>query len=151
MALSKMLVFIFMLNIMLFWFFPTYFTADAGNEFALNMANSMGMNFTMDSNFTGNTTVDTNITVNGNQSMDMLDTLVGRISLTTPGAAFFNLLQPIFVIVNFIDLIMSFVFAPVVILNAIPSTPLAIKLLIGVPLTILYISAIVGLIAGREV
>jgi hypothetical protein len=137
-----------MLNITLMWFFPTYFTGTAGNQMALTMANSMGMNFTVDSDFIGNTTIDTNVT---NTSMTTVTTIIGRSMLDVPGIALFNLMQPIFVIVNFIDLIMGFVFAPIVILNSIPSTPLAIKLLIGVPLVILYISAIVGLISGREV
>jgi hypothetical protein len=153
--LSKILIFMFILSMLMTWNFPEYSTTFT-NTTAYDIAYRMGMtlpsdvsdmfNVTAGLNITtGNTTNSTTGTVSTITGMDQVSQAAG-----SPLTAFFSIMQPIFVILAYLQLILSFTFAPITMLNIMP-LPIAIKLLIGVPIAILYIAAIVSLISGRDI
>jgi hypothetical protein len=145
--LSKLLIICFLLDIMIFWGFPGVIAQPFDDSVAYTMGTAFGIN--MPTNIT-NMTITEQIG-NTTDSNTTIDELTGIEQLHIPAATtFFSLLQGLAVVYHFIKTIIGFLFAPIVILALIPNIPYQIQLLLGVPLCILYLTAIIGLITGRD-
>lgn len=143
---TNILIIIFIINIGLFIAYPSVFTS--GTEM-IERTEELGINMTYEGELNSTNITGHIIISNDTSNTTELNSMIGLTEGSGVLSYLANAIELVEGAINFVKFLVKFAFAPITVMNEIPNCPWQLRWLIGIPMAIMYIIAILQVWTGR--